>query len=693
MNVFQKLKYLAFAALIGLTACSSGGGDSTPAATKVSGLVKAPNGMVAMFEQNRSILLALTQALIPAAHAVITGLQPVGGATVELIRVDNNGNQVGDVLATTVTSITGEYSLALPAGVSFAGNLVVRITGNGGAEMNAQVVDQSVDINPISQFVLDRFIADGTALDTLPVNEVVALVGRVEEFDLTATGDLSTMLTQLEAEVGQLVDNEIAVINSTPGNGATVAGVWNLVDFSLGMHDSDPDTTSVYFGTFSLNSGLSAISIVDAGSGDISIADGDYEEAFTNFGVDQSGNTSIYHETDIGAGDGSTFPASIDASGALQISFPFEEELQTVSLGDPVSDPEANGPDFGWRWPPGTELVYDTGNGNVKFLLSRSAGVRYETTDTNADGINDAIDPNARSGDEVDLDMTFALKQGSGMSVSSLSGDYGLVTLEVGVHTQPHANANSSVGVLNFDGASLVSAAVDAIQQLEVDSTPATLPAVNLVTTPSLDGGYSFPYQVTDTGRITLDFAGDGSDIAEGFSSDDGALAVFIDIQTMDDGSASPITTSALHSIDILARLGSTAPAVGNSVYRLFPLMLEANTDGSTALATMSKNSTVTFSSDGSSATANVAFKGFARDNAVAEVNAILDEALPPIVFSVDALDANGAISMSANPVTGENIVLDGFVSADGSMLVMRTYGNDDAGSYADLGIIIGIRQ
>src|SRR5690554_1077953 len=61
------------------------------------------------------------------------------GATVELIRVDNSGAQVGGVLATTATSITGDYTLTLPEGVNLAGNLVVRITGSNDA-LHAQEI-------------------------------------------------------------------------------------------------------------------------------------------------------------------------------------------------------------------------------------------------------------------------------------------------------------------------------------------------------------------------------------------------------------------------------------------------------------------------------------------------------------------------------------------------------------------------
>jgi len=194
---FKMAIFLVFLVLVGC-----GGGSGTSQTTNIEGEALAPGGVVALFEQ-RTIMMTVVDFLFPSALATITGLQPVTGATVELIRIDDNGDQVGEVLASTITSITGNYSLALPSGVSFAGNLVVRITGNGigpGNVMSAMVVEQSVDITPVSEFILQKFIDDGTALDSLAVNEVISLSGRVEAFDLTATGDISTMLAQLEVK-------------------------------------------------------------------------------------------------------------------------------------------------------------------------------------------------------------------------------------------------------------------------------------------------------------------------------------------------------------------------------------------------------------------------------------------------------------------------------------------------------------
>lgn len=128
---------LAFSVVCLLAGC--GGDDDDDLVfvpdRKVSGQATAPSGLVAMFEPLDAFEVVMG-LFIPSATAAISGLDPVQGATVDLIEVDNNGDQVGDVLASTTTSVTGDYTLTLPAGINLAGNLVVRIQG-GGTEMRA----------------------------------------------------------------------------------------------------------------------------------------------------------------------------------------------------------------------------------------------------------------------------------------------------------------------------------------------------------------------------------------------------------------------------------------------------------------------------------------------------------------------------------------------------------------------------
>src|SRR5690554_1071870 len=135
----KKIKHIAMAGalsstllLVGCGGSSSSESGAADNSRAISGTATAPAGLVAQYEDQNAFELALSFFISPLA-AAITGLEPIEGAAVELIRVDNSGAQVGGVLATTATSITGDYTLTLPEGVNLAGNLVVRITGSNDA--------------------------------------------------------------------------------------------------------------------------------------------------------------------------------------------------------------------------------------------------------------------------------------------------------------------------------------------------------------------------------------------------------------------------------------------------------------------------------------------------------------------------------------------------------------------------------
>ncbi len=694
----MSLKHLALACSIALTACGGGGsggdssGGSTTTSTTITGVAEAPGGMVAMFETNTSVLAAISDFVFPGAAAAITGLQPVTGATVELIRIDDDGNQVGDVLASTVTSITGNYSLTLPSGVSLAGNLVVRISGTGGASMSAMVVEQSVDINPISQYVLSKFVDDqNLVLANLAVNEVVALQGKVKEFNLTATADLSTMLAALDAQVGEFVDTEIAVLNSTPDDGsvaAATAGTWNLVQLSFGLHDSEQQD----YGTLAMGVHRESISIAagnTAGTLDITAGSSNFS-AWTNFGVDNQGATNIFHETDL---NGSTemLTGMIDANGTITVESPFQEELQTVD-----TQVDLDGPDYGWRWPPNTDIVRDTGNGNTKVEIYTSAGVRYATVDTNNDGVKDAIDPNAKAGDEVEMGMTLLLKQGSGMSAASLSGDYGIVALSLDLDTAPIGTLESSVGVLGFNSAGTVNIAASAIDNVGVERTASSFTAITLTDTGGTDGNTAFPYAVTSTGAMTLDVDNDAvaadPDDLEGWINNDASVMALLKVTTTGTGTI----TEARHEMVVGVKLPTSLPNLESSVFKFYPIIFGAEQNGHSELSTLRNSSSFTFNAGATAMTAAVTSRGFERATDIASVQAQVESAQPAFDFTVDSIGTNGAITMSHPDVAEEsNTILKGFVSADGKMMVLRVYDTDDtSGSkYRAIGLVIGIRQ
>ncbi|MEE3009734.1 MAG: hypothetical protein VX377_04275, partial [Pseudomonadota bacterium] len=384
----------------------AGGGGAT--SRTIRGTATAPAGAVAFHEAPSLFELALN-VLIPPAHAAITGLDPVGGATVELLRVDNAGNPVGEVLAETVTSITGDYRLTLPDGVNLAGNLIVRITGTG-TEMRAQVVDQAVNINPVSEFVLRKFIEEGTDLDQLVATDVVTLSGKVDTFDLTAGNDLSDMLAKLDQEVGEFVEQQVAVIKEQPGDVDSVTGDYRSAAFSLGLHDSDNNN----FGTFANDMWRSQFNFANGGGDTVAITLEGEESAYSNFSGMSVATGSIYSEPDIDT-ESENLSGTLTDSGILSIEGAFEEEI--------------NG-DNAFRYPSVIYNLQQVKNKGLFFLLSQEAAVRYGTTDTNGDEEPDALDPNDRRGDEVFRALEVFARSPSGMSDSDLSGAFGRVFLE-----------------------------------------------------------------------------------------------------------------------------------------------------------------------------------------------------------------------------------------------------------------------
>ena len=676
-----KAKILFCSLFLILTACGGGGdGSDNSSSTDISGKAEAPAGVVAQFVQ-REFIYALADFIFKPVHSGITGLQPVGGATVELIRIDNDGNQVGAVLASTVTSITGDYSLSLPTGVSLAGDLIVRITGTGTTSMSAMVVDQAVDINPVSQFILDKFVDDPTlVLADLAINEVVALNGKVDQFDLTATADLSTMLAQLEAEVGHFLNNEVAVIGATPDDGtasAAVAGKWNIVEFDLGMGDSE----TIQFGTFFNDVFAEEVIITNDGNGALTVTDGVLiVDAFFNYNVDNTGpstNTFIYHEVSI-TSEGEEFPAAIDANGVISVASPFEEELETVD-----TQVDLDGPDFGWRTPPSTVLLHPVANDNTYIINAIEASVRFETTDTNNDGVKDAIDPDSRAGDEVFMDLTMLLKQGSGMTTASIDGDYGWVALNINLDTAPPATGifDSTVGLWNFNGGTVSIAANDQDVQ---EVTRAVTSPTNVTLTPSQFNEpaslENFLYSVSPTGIVALDPTGEN---LEGYANADGSIMAFVDSVA----TGSPDVTNVNQEMLMFVKLGTAmASTLNGTTYKLFPMIIGMGQDGYSGIASLS-NGTVVFNADATTATIDGTDRGFSRGSDVSQVESIVPESTPADVFTVDSIDVNGAISM-----TTTETALKGFVSADGNLLVMRVYSSDVNGD-SDIGLVIGAKQ
>ena len=629
----------------------AGGGGAT--SRTISGTATAPAGAVAFHEAPSLFELALN-VLIPPAHAAITGLDPVGGATVELLRVDNAGNPVGEVLAETVTSITGDYRLTLPDGVNLAGNLIVRITGTG-TEMRAQVVDQAVNINPVSEFVLRKFIEEGTDLDQLVATDVVTLSGKVDTFDLTAGNDLSDMLAKLDQEVGEFVEQQVAVIKAQPGDADSVTGDYRSAAFSLGLHDSDNDN----FGTFANDMWRGQFDFADGGGNTVAITLEGEESAYSNFSGMSVATGSIYYETDIDT-ESENLSGTLTDSGILSIEGAFEEEI--------------NG-DNAFRYPSVIYNLQQVRNTGLFFLLSQEAAVRYGTTDTNGDEEPDALDPNDRRGDEVFRALEVFARSPSGMSDSDLSGAFGRVFLETYAQTGV-IELQTEVNVVTFNGDGTFDYGDATGHRVGLESNGSTYQTL------SETGSTGDAINVSADGDIISAGTEDGQPVpTDGFINDTFDFIAFAETENNEN-------IWAQFNKTLMVKLPDSAPDVSGKRYRLMLLSvaLDGVGNGSSDIEMINSqfNSYVNLTSN-TAGTLNGSFTLVEKTGLGGDLVVEQDTVDEPLTASIAA---NGATTLTLAGQDGSNI-MEGFFNQDASLGVFTTRWVPQGGDPNELGLVV----
>lgn len=634
---------------------SSSSDDAGGGATSrtISGTATAPAGAVA-FQEAPSVFELALNVLIPPAHAAITGLDPVGGATVELLRVDNAGNPVGEVLAETVTSITGDYRLTLPEGVNLAGNLIVRITGTG-TEMRAQVVDQAVNINPVSEFVLRKFIEEGADLDQLVVTDVVTLSGKVDTFDLTAGNDLSDMLAKLDQEVGEFVEQQVAVIKEQPGDADSVTGDYRSAAFSLGLHDSDNDN----FGTFANDMWRGQFDFADGGGNTVAITLEGEESAYSNFSGMSVATGSIYYETDIDT-ESENLSGTLTDSGILSIEGAFEEEI--------------NG-DNAFRYPSVIYNLQQVRNTGLFFLLSQEAAVRYGTTDTNGDEEPDALDPNDRRGDEVFRALEVFARSPSGMSDSDLSGAFGRVFLETYAQTGV-IELQTEVNVVTFNGDGTFDYGDASGHRVGLESNGSTYQTL------SETGSTGDAINVSADGDIISAGTEDGQPVpTDGFINDTFDFIAFAETENNEN-------IWAQFNKTLMVKLPDSAPDVSGKRYRLMLLSvaLDGVGNGSSDIEMINSqfNSYINLTSN-TAGTLNGSFTLVEKTGLGGDMVVEQDTVDEPLTASIAA---NGATTLTLADQDGSNI-MEGFFNQDASLGVFTTRWVPQGGDPNELGLVV----
>ena len=650
MPSFRKLTLTAaISSTVALAGCSSSDGGSSSGET-VSGTASAPGGQVAQFESRNLLEIAAGFFISPAAAAVI-GLDPIQGADVELIRVDDDGNQVGEVLASTTTSITGDYKLTLPQGVNLAGNLIVRITGTNNQALRAQVVEQDVDISPVSEFVLRKFIETGADLDQLQVNDVVKLNGKVEQFDMTAGQDLSQMFEILEEEVGDFVESEVAVAAGGEGDAGSVTGDYRSAAFALELHDSDNNDG----GTYAHSLWTSSFSFNDGGDDVVNITLVNEDDLYGSLGGLSVDNSAwVYHETEFEEVN-DTFNGTLTQSGILSIEGQFEENIDG---------------EYGWRWPPVTYNLVQASDKGLFFIQPNEAGVRYAVIDTNDDGTPDALDPEQKLGDEVSRSLEIFARQPANFTDSDLSGDFGRVYIGSDISTG-QLLLETEVNTLTFNGDGTVDDnGVSTGHGHEIGMSEAGN-NYTATTTPAESG---ISIAITADGDITSI----GGEAADGFIND------AYDFIVVSDGTGTNQSDSQL-DMTLMTKLPTSAPTVTGKQYRLQLVSMKLDSQERFLLSSSKFNTYLSMSSE-TAGSIDGSFLEVEKTGLNGQLSVSTD-----LVDSAQAsanIAANGAASLTIGSTEGTT-TLDGFFNEDASLGLFALRWAPTEGDPDELGLVI----
>jgi len=243
-NTFTSTKILLLVVLLWLSGCSSsgdsGGGSSNFVSSgQISGTILLPAQQVTLRPAS-TLLARLANILIPQTIADITGLVPVASVTVELVRLDSQGN-VLSVLDTTTSDTSGVYTFITT--LSPDSTLAVRLP-NEPATTRAIVTDDTTDVSPVTEAVLrsiiDEIIATpATVLDNYTVAEVISMVSLINGMDIDVSGaaTFDDAVNTVRTTAGSLLTEIVIGYAGTGANTTLYNKVFSEAGLSLALKD------------------------------------------------------------------------------------------------------------------------------------------------------------------------------------------------------------------------------------------------------------------------------------------------------------------------------------------------------------------------------------------------------------------------------------------------------------------------
>ena len=646
------MKFAAAAVLAFVAgACGGGGGgELVTASLEIGGDVLAPSGRLAQ---------------------VSPDLAPVAGALVELIEVDLNGDQVGEVLATSLTSTTGHYNLVLPAGLSLSAMLMVRVTGATGPPLRSLVVSETVDITPKSEYIARKLTSDGNTLDKVSNNEVLLLSGHLEQFDFFVAPSIEETIANLDLEAGPSLAPLLDLAQQPAGDASTIAGDYFFVNFGLPI-GTFPQTRAY--------TDQGDLTVVDDGNGAGSLTDinATESEAVLNSQDNGAGGViySLFTEFDVEL-NGTGAPFQLSADGSFTILEPFEEEI--FAQGQP-------GFPGGLRAPASATTLHPLANGFF-------AGVAYyeETVyDMTDDGT--AIDLTKPRGDVFSYDLTFAIKKGP-IANSAIDGNtYGVVSFGTFFTPDGSRELFGDVGTMEFTSTGTTTGTIDGLFDVfSLNRSPfADSRTANVGWANTGAGGIDDPITAADnevipytlnpnTGALTMQ-AGTPEPEQACLASGGEFFALALDLDEGD-----PIDGACRGTL-MGIRLGTVTPTVASKTYKLLVIEKGVNTNGSSYISRL-LGASLTITGEGTLSLTGTGAE-ISRGNDLGDgVESGTDNVSETGTYSFTG--SNGRVS-----IVIDGTKLEGWMNADGSVGALSLHNsNIDVGGDASLGLVILVEQ
>ncbi|GAB1256290.1 hypothetical protein NBRC116494_07920 [Aurantivibrio plasticivorans] len=600
----------------------------------ISGVVEAPNGLVAQLQPS-PLLRDIANWLIPSAYAALTGIEPVVGAEVELVYIDDTGTQVGDVIDTAITQSNGGFTLIVPEGVEIeeSGDLIVRVLG--GPDFRGQVVRGRADINPYTELLLRRFINDGFDLSELNPALVAAIYTFIDDYELPVGASIEDTITQLETEVGPLLDKQIEILLATHGSASDVLDSYRLSEFRWAMvGDGDADHVIEQFSLTVWDSQWNLVDDSISDDGYLLVSPVFQDTAFSQLLADNSINFNASESSLSGSSGGLLSSDNILYSqvGLLQsLNGDYRRDTQPAVVEYQFS------PDF-----------------NVFALPSKTDSEYFRVVDDD----DEVIDPAEEAGDDFTRGLVLSTRIPTEASTSDLSGDFGRVAITTSIENDGSVEAALTKDEMNFDGIDTVTFTSGTRQTLSRTGSNST--DYLSATFTDTDGSYAIDENgnVTlrdteePTGFVNANFDFYGAVIAD--STDDGAeedpetLSTTQEIQWAVKRPSSLIDLTAKSYRLLFTNLSMTGDAIGISSAP-FASVLDI---GSPSSGTLNSNVDVL---NQPSRNAGITRNQIALTNTPVTINLL----------------ATGELTMSFVDSNGDSYSLEGFLNAAGNLAIL----------------------